>query len=198
MVNKKTKKIYLAVSQTGTILSRIVKIVTRDKYNHVSISTKENLEDLYSFGRKNPYNPFKAGFVKESPTSGTFGRFYKTEAVILEVEVSEETFAAMEEELSFMYEHRDEYHYNYIGLFIAYFGKVRNKKNTYYCSEFVQSFLRKYGLGLKKAEKELVCPNDFVNVPGGHIIYTGRLRDYSAGSTAAEEEKDKSETAETV
>ena len=84
------KKIYVAVSQTGTILSRIVKWVTRDKYNHVSISLTEDLSDLYSFGRKNPYNPFRAGFVKESPTSGTFGRFYKTEAVIVELEVEGE------------------------------------------------------------------------------------------------------------
>ncbi len=177
-MNEKNKKIYIVVSQTGTILSRIVKIVTRDKYNHVSISLKENVEELYSFGRKNPYNAFSGGFVKESPNWGTFRRFYKTTAVILEIPVTEELYDSLEEELTEMYENKENYRYNTIGLLIAYFGKMRIKKNTYYCSEFVQAILSKYGLGLKKSKKELVCPNDFVNVPGGHIVYTGNLQDY--------------------
>ena len=179
MVESKTKKIYIALTQTGTILSRIVKIVTRDKYNHVSISTSEDLSDLYSFGRINPYNPFKAGFVKETPTTGTFARFYKTDALVLELPVTEETYAGIKAELEDMYERREQYHYNYKGLFLAYFGKVKPKKNTYYCSEFAQSILKKYGLGLKKTEAELVCPNDFVNVHGGHIIYIGKFKDYN-------------------
>lgn len=173
------KKIYLAITQTGTILSRIVKFVTRDKYNHVSIATTENLDDLYSFGRKNPYNIFLAGFVKETPTTGTFARFKKTDSVVLEIPVSDGAFEAISTELSYMYEHKKDYHYNYIGLFAAYFGKRRIKKNTYYCSEFVQYILSKHGLGLKKSASELVCPNDFINVPNGHIIYTGKLREYN-------------------
>ncbi len=186
MVNEKTKKIYLVVSQTGTILSRIVKMVTRDKYNHVSVSLMENVEEIYSFGRKRPYNPFDGGFVRESPAYGTFERFKNTEAVILEVPVTEETYTSMKKELDYMYEHRDEYFYNTIGLLIAYFGKRRIKKNSYYCSEFIQVFLSKYGMGLKKPDRELVCPNDFVNVPGGHIIFTGKLRDYYLAKKAEE------------
>ncbi len=189
MVTQKNRRLYLVVSQTGTILSRIVKYVTRDKYNHVSISLRDNLDDLYSFGRKNPYNPFKGGLVKESPTTGTFKRFHKTKAVVLEVPVTEEVYSLIDKELSDMYEHKEEYHYNYIGLFIAYFGKTRSKKNTYYCSEFVQALLSKYGLGLKKGAKELVCPNDFVNVPDGRILYTGRLRDYSFEDVKAASEQ---------
>ncbi len=179
MDGEKTKNIYIAISQTGTILSRIVKMVTRDKYNHVSISVKDTLDDLYSFGRINPYNPFHAGYVKESPTSGTFGRFKKTTAVIIEIPVKEQVYNDLRAELEEMYQHREEYRYNYTGLLIAYFGKVSQKDKCFYCSEFVQSILRKYGLGLKKGPKELVCPNDFIDVPDGRIIFTGLLRDYN-------------------
>lgn len=177
MVEKKS--LYIVVSQTGTILSRIVKWVTKDKYNHVSIATSEDLEDMYSFGRTNPYNPFHGGFVKEAPTTGTFGRFYKTKAVVVELPVPIDVFNSISEQLRDMYVCRNLYHYNYKGLFLAYFGKVREKKNCYYCSEFVQKLLSKYGYGLKKDEGELVCPNDFVNVPGGQLIYKGRLREYN-------------------
>ena len=59
------KKIYIIVSYTGTILSQIIKIKTKDKYAHVSIALDRELEELYSFGRVNPYIPILGGFVHE-------------------------------------------------------------------------------------------------------------------------------------
>lgn len=173
------KKIFIAVSQTGTILSRIVKWVTRDKYNHVSISLTETLEDLYSFGRRHPYNPFWAGFVKESPTGGTFGRFYKTDAVILEKEIDALIYDEIKLELERMYESRNEYKYNYIGLLAGFFGKNVRMKKRFYCSEFVQYILSKHNIGLRLSSKELACPNDFVHLPDSRIIYEGKLRAYN-------------------
>ena len=37
------KKVYIVLSQTGTILSRILKLVTRAPYNHSSITLSEDL-----------------------------------------------------------------------------------------------------------------------------------------------------------
>ncbi len=50
---------------TGTILSRVVKLYTKKEYSHVSIALDENLEEMYSFGRLNPYIAFIGGFVRE-------------------------------------------------------------------------------------------------------------------------------------
>lgn len=173
------KKIYIAITQTGTILSRIVKLVTRDKYNHVSIALSKSLCDLYSFGRKRPYNPFSAGLVKESPTSGTFGRFYKTDAVVLEKELDAEIYEKIKLELWRMYEERKLYRYNYLGLLLGFLGKNFRTERSFYCSQFVQYILSKHGVGLRLGEKELVCPNDFLHLPESKIIYEGRLRAYS-------------------
>ena len=52
------KKVYIVLTQTGTILSRAVKLYTGKQYNHASIALDEELEELYSFGRVNPYNAF--------------------------------------------------------------------------------------------------------------------------------------------
>ena len=176
------KKIFIAVTQTGTILSRIVKWVTRDKYNHVSLSLTETLEDLYSFGRKHPYNPFWAGFVKEAPTSGTFGRFKKTDSVILEKEVDSLVYDEIKLELERMYENRDMYKYNYLGLLAGFFGKNVTMKKRFYCSEFVQYILRKHNIGLRLGSEELVCPNDFVHLPDSKVIYVGKLREYKVSN----------------
>ena len=59
------RKVYLVLTYTGTILSRIVKLYTRKEYSHVSIALDENLEEMYSFGRVNPYIAFIGGFVHE-------------------------------------------------------------------------------------------------------------------------------------
>ena len=59
------RKIYIVLSFTGTILSRIVRFYTRKEYSHVSIALDENLDEMYSFGRLNPYNAFIGGFVHE-------------------------------------------------------------------------------------------------------------------------------------
>ena len=60
------KKIYIILTHTGTALSTIIKYYTKDEFSHISISLDENLEEMYSFGRLNPYNPFLGGFVHES------------------------------------------------------------------------------------------------------------------------------------
>ena len=52
------KQIYIVLTHTGTALSTIIKYYTKDEFSHVSISLDEELEEMYSFGRLNPYNPF--------------------------------------------------------------------------------------------------------------------------------------------
>lgn len=133
--------LYIIVSQTGTVLSRLLKAVTGASYNHVSISLDKTLTTMYSFGRISPYNPVWGGFVMESPQTGTFKRFAKTEAVVLGLYVSEEQYKSVFRVLEAMYRCKQSYHYNYLGLFLAAFHIRYRRKGRYYCSEFVRDFL---------------------------------------------------------
>ena len=72
------KKIYIILTHTGTTLSKIIKKYTKDEFSHVSISLDVKLENMYSFGRLKPYNPFIGGFVHEYINKGTYKRFYNT------------------------------------------------------------------------------------------------------------------------
>ena len=78
-------KVYIVLTKTGTILSKIVRIIKGHKYTHVSISLDKELNEMYSFGRINPYNPFRGNFVHENINWGTFKRFKNTKCVILEM-----------------------------------------------------------------------------------------------------------------
>ena len=63
MVMKKT--IYIVLTDTGTLLSKAIGMYTRKDLNHTSIAFDEQLNEMYSFGRKQRHNPFVGGFVKE-------------------------------------------------------------------------------------------------------------------------------------
>lgn len=175
---EKQYNIYIVISQTGTILSRILKFVTGAKYNHVSISLANDLNILYSFGRKQAYNPFWAGFVKESPQYGTFRRFSNTEAIVVAIPVKEKTYMKMKKFLERMYIERDSYHYNYLGLVLAAFRVNYKPKNHYYCSDFVRDVLLRFQITEDCQFSSIVQPIHFLELFDEEVIYTGKLKDY--------------------
>jgi len=71
-----------------------IKKYTKDEFSHVSISLDVDLNEMYSFGRLNPYNAFWGGFVHEYIDKGTFKRFYNTNAKIYSLEITEEKYSA--------------------------------------------------------------------------------------------------------
>lgn len=173
-----SRKIYIVISQTGTLLSRILKVITGAKYNHASISLDPSLQTMYSFGRLNPYNPFIGGFVTESLNHGTFKRFYKTEAIVLSIDVMDEKYAYLEQKLLSMCENKKKYHYNYLGLFLAGVRIHYKKKRCYYCSEFVKEMLIRSNIRGAADISPIVKPIHFLSLPDTTQIYQGKLRDY--------------------
>ena len=172
------KHVYIVVSQTGTLLSRFLKLVTRAEYNHASISLVPDLDIMYSFGRKNPYNPFLAGFVKESARFGTFKRFSKTRILVLDIAVSEEQYQAIERRIQTMLALKKHYHYNYLGLWLAGLRICYRKKRCFYCSEFVKDLLEKQNIKGAGQLSSIVQPIHFLKLPTARKIYTGRLADF--------------------
>ena len=79
-----------------------------------------------------------------------------------------------------------EYKYNYLGLLFALFGKRRGYRTRFYCSEFVQYILSKYGLGLPRGASEAIRPYEFSRLSGAKIIYEGKLSDYARCASAEE------------
>ena len=66
------KKIYILLTDTGTLFTKFIKLYTKKPYNHASISFDSELSEVYSFGRKTARNPFIGGFVKEDVNKGLF------------------------------------------------------------------------------------------------------------------------------
>mgnify|MGYP002626309187 CR=1 FL=1 len=170
------KKIYIVLSYTGTILSRIVKLYTRKEYSHVSIALDKSLDHMYSFGRLNPYNPFIGGFIQESPNYGTFKRFKNTKTKIYSLEVSDEDYEIIKNTIEDVSKNRHDYRFNIMGLITVMGHYHLKRENCFYCAEFVKYVLSASSLDLNLPE--IIKPEDFQKMDGLHVIYTGKLSEY--------------------
>lgn len=173
------KEIYLVITQTGTILSRLLKHLTGKEYNHVSISFDPTLRCLYSFGRKHAYNPWIGGFVQESPDFGTFKRFPDTRAVVLSLHVSDKAYEGLVHKIEEMFKRKNDYYYDSLGLVLAYFKVIYKRERHYYCSDFVRTMLVDFGIEEAEQFEDIVQPMHFLDLPDCEVIYQGRLRDFS-------------------
>lgn len=170
------KEIYIVLTHTGTVLSRIIKDYTQDEFSHVSISLDKELKEMYSFGRLNPYNPFWGGFVHEGINFGTFKRFGNTVCKIYSLYVTDEQYNNAKGIIEYIKSSKQLQGFNIIGLLAVGFHKKITFENSFYCAEFVKYVLDKSGI--ENNLPELIKPEDFKNIRGLNEIYSGRLRKY--------------------
>lgn len=171
------KKIYVVLSHTGTILSKIIRLKTGAEYTHVSIALDENLKRMYSFGRIYPHIAFLGGFVRESKKFGTFKRFKDTEVSIFELEVTEKQYEEMNFSVLEIKKNKRKYRFNILGLILAGINKKSTDENRFYCAEFVKYILDKGNVDLSNLP-EVIKPEDFKNLKNANLIYKGYLRKY--------------------
>ncbi len=176
-MSKRTKKIYIVLTYTGTILSKIIRIYTGAEYSHVSISLDKKLNKMYSFGRLNPYNPFIGGFVHEGIYIGTFNRFKKTKAEIYQIEVTNEQYNKIKQKIKNIEKNKDSYRFNLMGLAFAGVNHKYKRDKSFYCAEFVKYLTDEAEIELNLPD--VIRPIDFKTKTNLEILYTGSLRNYN-------------------
>ena len=172
------EKIYIILSQTGTLLSRIIKMYTKAEYGHVSLSLDKELNEMYSFGRLNAYNPFIGGFVREGINFGTFKRFKNTQVEIYSIEVTKDQYNLIKEEIEIIKNNKFNYRFNFTGLLCAGINYKLKRKNAFYCAEFVKYLVDKANLELELPE--IIKPIDFkIKAKDKELMYKGALKNYN-------------------
>ncbi|WP_042221307.1 hypothetical protein [Oceanobacillus manasiensis] len=169
------KTIYLLFTDTGTYLAKAINFCTRQSLNHVSISLDGELNEVYSFGRKRPKNPFIGGFVKEDITS----EFLKnSHCAVYSCNISAQECEQIRENIKEIEAKKDDYRYNFIGLFGVLLRIKINRKNALFCSQFVANVLQ--GLQTIQVEKPsyFIKPGDLRTLEGMQLIYQGKLEHY--------------------
>ena len=172
------KKIYIILAHTGTILSNIIRYWTKDEFSHVSIALDADLEEMYSFGRLNPYNPFWGSFVHEHINKGTFKRFKNTTAEVYSLFVTDEQYEKARKTIEYFKNNNQKYKFNVLGLACVSINKKIIRKNTFYCAEFVKHILKVIGVTEVNELPRIIRPQNFKELDGLRLEYEGLLRKY--------------------
>lgn len=176
---KEKYMIYILLTYSGSVLSRVINKKTREPYSHVSIAFDEELKELYSFGRLHPRNPMYAGFVKEDIENGTYARFPKTTCAVYSLEINKKQYKRLILELTKFRLSDKRYRYNFIGLVGAAVNYPIEREYKYFCSQFVTSLLNNSGIKLIDKEAGLTAPRDFRECNELSLVYEGNLQSYN-------------------
>lgn len=173
------KTIYILLTKSETILSKIVHFVTADAYTHASIAFDKNLQTLYSSSRKNGRTLFPAGSCAESLHSGYYKRQTQIPCAVYELQVSDETFENAKKEVAQIMENAQKYHFNIIGLLLCHFNIPYHRKHYFFCSQFVSEVLcRSHALDLPK-DTSLMRPSDYMKLPEMLCCFRGYLSEFT-------------------
>lgn len=167
--------IYIVLTQSGTVLSRLIKLYTRQSFSHVSIAFDAELKEMYSFGRKKETNPFIAGFVQENPKCDLLKN---ADCAVFSCYVTEKQYLHLRKQIQFYKSNCDQYKYNFIGLLAVMCRLKLNRSNAFFCSQFIATILRNAGLSLGGHSTFFMTPSDFLKLSYLNFIYNGKLKNY--------------------
>jgi len=178
------KSVYIVLTRTNTILSRIIYTVTRSKYTHASLSLDENFDCLYSFGRKNPKLLLPAGFVKESIYAGVFGKFDNIHCAVHKIDITDESHEKLCQLLNAMELKGHTYRFNIIGLPLCWVGFKKKRDLHFFCSQFVAYALSESGSLDMGKDCSLVRPIDFHHSSEVEQIFEGNIGQFRSRVTS--------------
>ncbi|SDK17986.1 hypothetical protein [Sediminibacillus albus] len=170
-----TRKVFILFSDTGTVLGKAINICTNSTMNHVSIAFDPELTEVYSFGRKRPRNPFIGGFVKENVSTAFFRN---TTCAVYSFTITNQEYNQMLEKIKTIEQEKDNYRYNFIGLFLVPLNKQLHRKNAFFCSQFVATLLGVCSDYQNLKPPCLTKPQDIRAWHQLQLIYRGKLIDY--------------------
>ena len=111
-------------------------------------------------------------------TTGTFKRFYNTQAKIYALDVTDDQYECMQATIRQIGAEKENYTFNRVGLFAVGFHCKIQKERSFYCAEFVKYILE--NAGIQTGLPELIKPEDFKKIEGLQEIYKGLLRKYAS------------------
>lgn len=168
--------LYIVLTRPNTAISKLIRFFKNDEYTHAAISLDKELDHMYSFGRKNAYNPFIGKFKQENINKGLYKICKTLPGVILEVEASEQQYEKAKSLIAHFVSNSNRYKYNYMGLYYSLFNKASHDEHRFLCSEFVYYILNESGIADFKISRNLVRPQNLLKIKSS-IIYKGNLKD---------------------
>ena len=171
------KDIYILLTKSDTLFSKVIYRITRAEYTHASISLDRELTMLYSFGRKYRYSMLPAGFVHEDINRGVMGSSDTMKCALYRIRISDSSYSRLERRIRHMEANRESYRYNIMGIPLCMFGIARERRMHFFCSQFVSGMLIKSG-AVKREQlgaPSLTHPSDLQRLPKASRVFEGTM-----------------------
>ena len=169
------KTIYILLTRSGTLLSKLVYAVTGASYTHASMAFDEELNCLYSSTRKNGYTMFPAGPSKEYLNKGVFRLRGDAPCALYALEVTDDAYVRARRRAEHMMARGELYRFNTLGLILCALHIRWQRRRHYFCSQFVSEVLQKSGALELPKPSTLMHPSDYAELPELHCLYRGTL-----------------------
>lgn len=115
--------------------------------------------------------------MEESLYDGVYKKFSSCECLIYRLEITEEQFEIIKNEINRFLIEKHKYRYNFIGLFGVLFNKPIKRKNYYFCTQFVSELLIKSDIYKTNKSPALVKPDDLIFIGHKEIVYEGYINE---------------------
>lgn len=178
------KSIYLLLTRSTSVPSRLIGLFTSEPFTHVSLAFDPDLTVLYSFARKYPAVPLPAGLMEEHLDRGFYRRQGNIPCALLQIDVPDKIYFRAKTFVYNMFQCRKDYHYNFFGLLLCRLRIPHDTPNQYFCSQFVSTVLAESGALELPKPASLMHPFDFCSIDGLHVLYLGGLSDLRTRRTA--------------
>jgi hypothetical protein len=171
--------LYVALSRSATILSKIIHTVKNDEFTHAALALDSGLEYMFSFGRRYAGNPFIGCFRREHIGDAFYRSFAEVPGAVIELSVSPAQYENVTAQIEAFLSDSHMYGYNYLGLVGNLRGISLRADRRFFCSEFVYHVLYESGICDFKKPRGLVCPQDLMNIKG-RVVFRGNLKEYDS------------------
>lgn len=152
--NRTMKTVTILLTKYSGWFGRFICAISKNGYSHASKSIDGAEEIFYSFNYK--------GFVIEKPKK-YIPRKRMPESACIRMQVPEETYMLIEEEISQFLARKEQYIYSRWGVILCLLHVPHKFKDRYFCSQFVAEVLAQAGaVGLKKKES-LYLPGQLID-----------------------------------
>jgi hypothetical protein len=161
----------LLTAQRG-LGARLFRLFTFAEYSHVSIGLDEEPDCFFGF--------VLDGLHRERPLRSTNHEKRMRRCALYRLEVSEEIYETLKHMLDRFQTNAEEYRYSYLGVMCGLLRIPHQRKNRYFCSQFVSELLLHSGAMLPHKQPALFFPDDFAKEPKLKLCFRGTLGQLAA------------------
>lgn len=162
--------IYIVFSSTPYKVGKLIRRITGEEFNHVSISLDKDLTQMYSFARRHYRLPLYGGFVHESRS-----RYHvsgNTASICLcALPVTDRQYLTLGSMLRDMHRKSRFYIYNHLSALGAVIHRPIRARDAYTCVEFCMKVLRDLDIDIQPEKYYSV--GDIQRLLEPFIIYSG-------------------------